>query len=415
MNKISLPYGKTNIQLSIPNKNIINIIKPNELIHTKNEIHILKEAIENPINSKRLFELVNKDLNVVIIVSDITRTVPAKKILPLILNELYKGNVKDKNITIVFALGLHRNQTESEMKQIVGNDIYKRILCIEHDSKKCVHLGKTKYETPIEIFEPVLNADVIVCIGNIEFHYYAGYTGGVKAILPGVSSENSIIANHKKMLDDAAITGNLNSPVRKDMEEAISYLAGKSLFLMNTVLNSKKKVVYAVAGNMVDAHSKGANFMDKMYKIAINQLADIIIVSPGGHPKDITLFQAHKSLENAKNGVVEGGIILLIAECDEGFGNKVYEKWSVESKNPDDAIERFNQSFEFGGHKAALIAKLSKKYKLCLKSNLTIDETKSVFFEKVECVQTHIDALLDKNPDSKIFIMQSGGLTLPKN
>src|SRR5690606_25485477 len=137
------------------------------------------------------------DSRVAIIVSDVTRPTPTEKILPPLLEELYLGGAKDENITIVFALGLHRNQTEEESRRLVGEEIHKKIRCIQHDTSRCRRIGITSRGTPIEIFEDVLDADLVIGTGSIEFHYYAGYSGGAKSVLPGVSSKEAVIANHK--------------------------------------------------------------------------------------------------------------------------------------------------------------------------------------------------------------------------
>ncbi|MCK5642789.1 MAG: nickel-dependent lactate racemase, partial [Gammaproteobacteria bacterium] len=348
MNAMNIPFGHSDITLFIPDENLAGILMPSESEVTEDGISLIKRALKNPVNSNRLFEKVTPKSSVAIIVSDITRPTPTAQMLPPVFSELYRGGVKDEDITLIFALGIHRKQTVDEMKKIVGNDIFNRIRCIEHDNSKCRHIGKTKSGTPVEIFEEVLDADVVVCLGNIEFHYYAGYSGGAKAILPGVSSRESIIVNHKMMIKENASTGRVDSPVRQDMEEAAMKVGVD--FLLNVVLNSKKEIIYATAGHVIDAHRMGVVQVDNMYKIPVEP-ADMVIVSAGGSPKDINIFQAHKALDNAKNAVVEGGTIILVAQCSEGLCNVVYEHWNNESKTPDDAIMKFKHSFEFGGHK----------------------------------------------------------------
>ena len=410
MSAIKLPFGHDNISVNVPDKNLADIIMPSEPEVTEDGISLIKAALENPVNCERLSKIVTPDASVIIIVSDTTRPTPTAQMVPLIFDELYRGGTRDENITIIFALGIHRNQTEEEMKRIVGDDIYKRIRCIEHDNAKCRRVGATNRGTPIDVLGEVLDADVVVCLGNIEFHYYAGYSGGGKAILPGVSSKESIITNHKMMIDENASTGRVDSPVRQDMEEAAQHVGVD--FLLNVVLNSKKKIVYATAGHVIDAHRMGVVQVDNMYKIPVEP-ADVVIVSPGGHPKDINIFQAHKALDNAKNAVVDGGTIILAAHCSEGLGNAVYEQWNNESSTPDDAIMKFKHSFEFGGHKAALIAQLAKKYDLYLVSNLSDADATNAFFKPASSVQEVLDRVLNEKPDAKVCVMPYGGLTLP--
>ncbi|AYK15749.1 MAG: nickel-dependent lactate racemase [Methanosarcina flavescens] len=407
---ISLAFGNMSLELDIPKRNMSSIILPSEPEKKERGDFLIKKALENPIKSKRLSEIVNPDSRVAIIVSDVTRPTPTEKILPPLLEELYLGGAKDENITIVFALGLHRNQTEEESRRLVGEEIHKKIRCIQHDTSRCRRIGITSRGTPIEIFEDVLDADLVIGTGSIEFHYYAGYSGGAKSVLPGVSSKEAVIANHKMMIDEKAVSGRVDGPVRQDMEEAAK-ITGLD-FILNVVLDSKKEIVAAVAGDFIEAHRKGVEVVDSMYKVPVEP-ADAVIVSCGGFPKDINLFQANKALDNATQAVKAGGSIILVAECAEGIGNQVYECWNRECRSPDDAIERFKQCFEFGGHKTAIIAKISKKFKLYLVSKLQDEQIRSAFFTPMASVNDALSAVLSENPDAKIHLMPHGGQTLP--
>jgi len=408
--KISLAFGSMALEPDIPKRNISSIILPSEPEKKEDATFLIKKALQNPIKSRRLSEIVSPDSKVAIIVSDITRPTPTAKLLPPLLDELYLGGTKDENITVVFALGLHRNQTEEESRKLVGEEIYKKIRCIQHDTGRCRYIGMTSRGTPIEIFEYILDADVVIGTGSIEFHYYAGYSGGAKSVLPGVSSRETVITNHKMMIDEKAVSGRVDGPVRQDMEEATKIFGLD--FILNVVLDSKKEIVTAVAGDFIEAHRKGVEVVDSMYKVPVEP-ADAVIVSCGGFPKDINLFQANKALDNATQAVKRGGSIILVAECAEGIGNQVYECWNRECRSPDEAIERFKKCFEFGGHKTAIIAKISKKFKLYLVSKLSDEQTKSAFFTPMPSVEDALSAVLSENPDAKIHFMPHGGQTLP--
>ena len=331
---IPLAFGSGISELSVPEKNVSSIILPSESTIKEEGASLIKKALENPIKSTRLSEIVNPDSRVAIIVSDVTRPTPTAKILPPLLDELYLGGAKNENITIVFALGLHRLQTEEECRQLVGEEIFENIRCIQHDRKRCRLIGETSFGTPVEVFEEVLDSDLVVSTGTLEFHYYAGYGGGGKSILPGVSSEKSILSFHSfysKLFEGSPLSGKAGSPARQNIEEA-ARIAGLD-FILNVVINSKKEIVAAVAGDFIEAHRKGAEYVDAMYKVPVEP-ADAVIVSCGGFPKDINLYQATKSLEHAIPAVKEGGSIILVAECAEGIGNKVYECWNRECKTP---------------------------------------------------------------------------------
>ncbi|AKB74259.1 Transcriptional regulator [Methanosarcina lacustris Z-7289] len=408
--QIPLAFGSGIFELEIPEKNISSLILPSEPEKKEDGALLIRKALENPIKSKRLSEIVNPETRIAIIVSDVTRPTPTAKILPPLLEELYSGGARDENITIIFALGLHRQQTEEESKKLVGDDIYKKIRCIQHDTSRCRRIGVTSRGTPIDIFEEVIDADFVIGTGGIEFHYYAGYSGGAKSILPGVSSEESVLTNHKMMIEENAVSGRVDSPVRQDMEEAAKVFGLK--FILNVVLDSKKGIVAAVAGDFIEAHRKGIEIVDTMYKVPVEP-ADAVVVSCGGYPKDINLYQASKSLDNATQAVKDGGSIILVAECAEGIGNQIYECWNMECKTPEDAIERFKHCFEFGGHKSAIVAKAAKKFKLYLVSKLPEDKVRTAFFIPMASVEEALSAVLSENPDAKVHLMPHGGQTLP--
>lgn len=408
--KISLGFGNTTLELEIPERNISRVIMPSEPENKGETSFLIRMALENPVKSRRLSEIVNLDSRIAIIVSDVTRPTPTAKLLPPLLEELYLGGVKNENILIVFALGLHRQQTEEESERLVGKDIHKKIRCIQHDTSKCRRVGVTSRGTPIEILEDVMDADIVIGTGSVEFHYYAGYSGGAKSVLPGISSRETVITNHKMMMDEHAVSGRFDGAVRQDMEEAAKIFGLD--FILNVVLDSKKEIVAAVAGDFIEAHREGTKVVDSMYKIPVEP-ADAVIVTCGGFPKDVNLFQATKALDNATQAVKAGGFIILVAECGEGIGNQVYECWNRECRNPDDAIERFKQCFEFGGHKSAIIAKIAKKFKLYLVSNLPEEQTKSAFFIPMPSLKEALSAVLSEKPDAKIHLMPHGGQTLP--
>ncbi|AKB19681.1 Transcriptional regulator [Methanosarcina sp. WWM596] len=411
--KIPLAFGSGIFELDIPEKNISSIIIPSEPEKKEDGAFLIRKALENPIQSKRPSEIVNPETRIAIIVSDLTRPTPTAKILPPLLEELYSGGARDENITIIFALGLHRQQTEEECRKLLGDEISKSIRVVQHDRRRCRHIGETSFGTPVEVFEEVLDADLIIGTGTVEFHYYAGYGGGGKTVLPGVSSEKAILSFHShytKFFEGEPLSGRVDSPARKDIEEAAG-ITGLN-FILNVVINSRKEIVAAVAGDFVQAHREGARYVDAMYKVQVEP-ADVVIVSCGGYPKDINLYQATKALENAIPAVKAGGSIVLVAECAEGIGNQVYECWNRECRSPDDAIERFKQFFEFGGHKSAIVAKVAKHFKLYIVSKLSDEESRNAFFIPAKSVQEAFETILAENPEAKVHIMPEGGWTLP--
>jgi nickel-dependent lactate racemase len=394
-----LGYGQGFVDL--PDLESVEIVLPDEL--QKAGHGEIEDALDHPLG-KSLSDLHGRSAS--LLVSDITRPSPSHLLLPPLVKRLRETGVSD--IKIVFGLGTHRRMTHEEEDLLL-----KDCACmphIQHDPKRCLRLGETKQDTPVEIFEEVASSDLIIATGNIEYHYYAGYSGGAKALLPGVSSERSVVKNHELMRDPRSISGRLDSPVRQDMEEA-ARIAGLD-FVLNVVLNSRKEIVRAVAGDFIEAHKSGAAVVDRMYRKLVAP-AEIVVTCAGGRPKDINLFQAHKALDNAKNAAAPGGTIILLAECSEGFGNPIFESWACEAKSARDCIDRFGREYEFGGHKAALIARESLEHNLILVSAMPSEQVKKCFFKPAKTLNEALAMAWDRHgKEARTLVMPHGNLTL---
>jgi nickel-dependent lactate racemase len=411
---IELGFGKEKLCISVPDQNMRGMLMPNKVEIGLEGVDEVNRAIKAPIGSKRLKDIVNKGENICIITSDITRPMPSKFVIPAVLEELYLAGVLDKDITIVFALGNHRPHTEEEKKHLVGGEIYSKIKCVDSDQSRVIHMGNTSFGTPVDIFETVAKADRVICLGNIEYHYFAGYSGGAKAIMPGVSTAAAIQANHSKMVEDTSAAGRFEgNNVRKDIDEVARFL--KIDFIVNVVLDEKKQIIKAVAGHYIEAHREGCSFLDRLYKVRIKQKADIVIVSAGGFPKDINLYQAQKALDNSKHAVKDGGVVILVASCKEGLGEKVFERWMKDAKSPSDMVEKIQRKFELGGHKAAAIGMVQQKADVYLVSDMDKTFVRSLFFEPFDNVQAALDKAFEKLGDNAdVIVMPYGGSTLPE-
>jgi nickel-dependent lactate racemase len=411
--RIALGYGKKNIDIEVPDVHLQDVLRPNIVEFTLVGEAAVKDALEHPISSPRLKDIVKRGEKVSIITSDITRPMPSETVLPHLLNELYEAGCRNENILIVFALGIHRPHTESEKRQIVGDEIYEKIKCVDSDHDDIIYLGDTMLGTPVEVFRPVAEADRVICLGNIEYHYFAGYSGGAKAIMPGVSTGKAIQANHRRMVEATSVTGEIdNNNVRLDIEQAAELLHID--FLLNVVLNEKKQIIKAVAGHYKEAHRVGCAFLDALYKTPIQAKADIVVVSAGGFPKDINLYQAQKALDNSKHAVKDGGTIILLAECIEGLGENVFERWILEATSPKNMVEKIKSNFELGGHKAAAIGMVQMCACVVLISSMPSDFVKKIFFESYSDIQSAIDdAVAIHGPDCRVIVMPFGGSTLP--
>ena len=414
MTRIEFGYGKGKMTVDIPEKNLIASLRPRSVTHNVVGEDVIREALSQPIGTDTLGNIAQAGQKVVIIISDITRPCPSYKILPYILDELNRAGVNDDDIRIVSGLGSHRRQTEEEWQRLVGEEVFRRVTVEDSAGDDFTEVAVSRRGTPFEVYGPVLRADLRICIGNIDYHYFAGYSGGAKAVVPGVCTRRTIEANHAMMLEEGAKVGCIEgNPVRADMEEILEHLSID--FILNVVLNEKKEIVAAVAGHPIDAHREGCRILDEIYKQPIETLADIVIASPGGLPKDLNVYQTQKALDNAQWAVKEGGIIILVGECKEGYGETTFQQWLEEAHCPDDLIQRIGREFRLGGHKAAAIAKVTKKCSVYLVSSLPEAMVKRLYMRPFSNLEEAFStALAEKGDHAGVYAMKVGGTTLPE-
>lgn len=411
--KIELKYGEGTQSAEIPDKNLKGVLLPAKAQGNRTEEEEITHALEHPAGTERLQKLVQPGGRAVIITSDITRPFPSATVLPFVLRELEAGGIPREHITVVFALGSHRTHTKEEMACLLGKKLWGQISCRDSDPLDCIRLGTTSRGTPVDVTRAVAEADIKICLGNIEYHYFAGYSGGAKAVMPGVSSWEAIQNNHKLMASDQAAAGSLeHNPVREDIEEA-GKICGIN-FILNVVLDRNKKIRKAFAGDAVKAHRAGCRYADRVYRQRINAKADIVVVSPGGFPKDINLYQTQKALDNAAHAVKRGGIIILAGECREGVGSRVLQKWLTEAETPRKVLERITNEFELGGHKAAAIAGVQEKAAVYLVSELPSSVSKDMFFIPERTVQGALEeGFKIMGEDASVLVIPEGGSVFP--
>ncbi len=377
------------------------------------ESSVILGALAAPIGSRRLREIVRPGQKVAIVTSDITRPCPSARLLPPLLDELNRGGVDDAAIRVVFGLGTHRPQSRAEQQSLVGEEVFRRVECVDSDPADCVLVGETRRGTPVWVFRRVMEADVRVCVGNIEYHYFAGYSGGAKAIIPGVSNAQTIRQNHRWMTEPGAVTAQLDgNPVREDIEEAGERVGIH--FILNAILKEDKKIVGAVAGHPRQAHRAGCQKLDECGLVTIRQPADIVIVSAGGHPKDLNLYQAQKALDNARPIVAPGGVIVLVAECPEGMGHRVFEEWMRMPGGPDAIIAQIRREFVLGGHKAAAVAMTMKQARIALVSAMPADDVHAMGFLPFANLPEAVEFGLTQFEAPRIAVMPEGGSVVPR-
>ena len=411
--KLEFGYGKGIQTVDVPEQNLMHVLVSNPMEHALRGQEAVQYALENPIGAERLSRVVKPGKKVAIVTSDISRPMPSFDVLPCVLDELYLAGVRPEDITVVFALGSHRGHTEAEMIALVGERCYREVRCVDSDPNDCVHMGTTAIGTPVDITRVVAEADYRICLGNIEFHWFAGYSGGTKAIMPGVSTPAAIQVNHRMMVRPEACVGRIEgNPIREDIEEA-GDICGIH-YIVNVVLDEHKNIVYGVAGDRIAAHRVGCEYLKKMYSKPIDDRADIVLVSQGGAPKDANLYQTQKALDNARHAVRPGGTIILIGACPEGMGSAIVDEWFKAATCPHDMVERIGREFQLGGHKAAAIAMVEELCNLELVSEMDPNYVRSLFITPRASVQEAFDLAMERHgPNATVIAMPFGGATLP--
>ena len=327
MKKYFLPIGQRQEEVLLPEEHVIYDIHGNAATICHDVVAAAKEAIRNPIGTKPLREIVHAGESVAIIISDITRLCGTKEFLPVIVEELNSVGVKDEDITVVVATGTHRGHTHEEDVTVCGEKMVRRLRIIQHDSRKkedMVSLGKTSFGNEVAINKYVANADRVILTGAVTLHPFAGFGGGRKAVMPGVAAYDSIMLNHcmtmspvegggcNKACDASLLEGN---PIHQDMKESAALLEPD--FLLNTVFTPDGEISEIVAGHWYEAWAKGCKDLLAMSGVHIKELADVVIASAGGYPKDLNLYQATKCHMNAQFAVKKGGIMIFTLDCPD--------------------------------------------------------------------------------------------------
>lgn len=411
---VDLAYGQGQVSVHVPGPNLIGVYAPVTDSETVDQKSLVAAAMAHPIGTARLREIVRRGQRIAILTSDLTRPCPSQELLPFVLEELAAAGIPDADVTIVMGLGLHRPMTPVEIEKALGREFSRRFRVLNHDIDDTVSLGVTQRGTPVEIFRPVMEADARICLGVLEYHYFAGYSGGAKGIFPACASRAAVTANHSMMVRPEAVTGRIQgNPVRADLEEAAA-MAGVD-FILNVVVDTEHRVVGAVAGDMIAAHRRGCELIAERGTIPIPHTADIVIASSGGFPKDINMYQAQKALENASYFVRDGGILILVAECPEGYGEPTFESWMHDASSPQDLLTRIQREFVLGGHKAAAIAAVQARVSIYVVSSQSPEEMRRVGLTPFSDPQAALDAALKKlGKDSQVIVLPLAGSTIPK-
>ncbi len=326
--KVEMRYGTGTLPMKIPDVNVVGILEIAGSVPLPDENGSVREAIANPIASLPLAELAGGRESACIVISDITRPVPNKAILPPMLEVLEQAGIPREKITILIATGIHRPTNAEELETMVGSDIMETYRIVNHFSQQPethAYLGKTENGTPVYINVTYLESDLKITTGLIEPHLMAGYSGGRKAICPGIASVETMKVMHgpELMEHPKSSVGILDgNPFHKEATE-IALMAGVD-FNLNVAIDKQRRITGIFAGELVESHLVGAAFVEKRAKVTLPAPADAVVVSSAGYPLDSTFYQAIKGLLTAVEIVKQGGSILLVAACSEGIGSKPF-------------------------------------------------------------------------------------------
>ena len=342
---IKIPYGREIIKLEIEPEHLKAVLEPESKAAAKKaEEDIVRQALAEPIESARLADLAAKAKRVLVITSDHTRPLPSKITMPLLLEEIRSRN-PGIQIKILVATGFHRLTRPEELIARFGKILCEKEDIVVHDSRDKKHLvfkGILPSGGELWLNDLVDWADLIVAEGFIEPHFFAGFSGGRKSILPGIAGAATVLANHCAafIASDNARTGNLvDNPMHRDMLFA-SETVGLA-FILNVALDADKKIIRAWAGHPDKAHRVGCDFVSRR-AIVRRQLADIVITSNGGYPLDQNIYQAVKGMTSAESCVREGGVIIMVAACEDGHGGEAFYRWFAEAESPQEVTAKIS-------------------------------------------------------------------------
>ncbi len=376
---VELKYGKGSRLIKIPSKAKVTMLNPATLPALGNISGSLDSALSSPVERPALVDYLSekRPKTISIAISDESRPVPVKAIIPSLLKHLYKAlpGLKPSDVTIVIGGGLHPPPDKAGIERIIPSSLTQGCRVTAHDaiSSKVSDFGVTTRGTPVRINRELATGDCKISIGLIDPHQFVGFTGGAKGVVIGCAAAETIEHNHKLMYEDNAQVGRLEgNPVREDLNEAGDRVGID--YAINVVLNGDKKAVELFCGEPKAVLKKGAAVCASLYGVGIKKKFDMVIASCGGFPKDICLYQAQKGLNLASHAVREGGKILLLAASSQGVGDDVYLDYVSRFATPREVLDDFAESgFKMGAHKAYLFGRTLASYDVAVASELDAD------------------------------------------
>lgn len=419
MAAVQLKYGKETLSCDLPAADVLVAALPED---SPPATELIERSLDNPLGRSHLEEIVRPGDKVALVASDITRYTGSEYFLPALLHRLKRAGVAEADVQVIIGLGIHRRQTRHEHSRILGA-LYGRVEVIDHecdDPAELVRVGRTASGMPVEINRRVAQADRVVVTGTVGFHYFAGFGGGRKALVPGVASRRTCMSTHFGVFNPPEIggkhpratTGVLEgNPVHEAILEGARMV--KPDFLFNTVLAPDKRIIGAFSGDLEDAHMAGCDMVRRHFRVPLEKAADLAIVSCGGHPKDINFIQAHKSLDYAVNALKPGGTVVLLAACPDGFGHPDFFDW-FRYQDLDAFEKALREDYQINGQTAHATLSKARSYRVILVSGFSAEQTRSMGMEKASGLEEAIEmARAGLPPDHLAVIIPDGGTILP--
>ena len=421
LKQYDFPYGRGRKTFSLDDSDVIATVRTEEFPVMADVKAGVLDAVRHPIGCDSLDNIVKPGQTVAFICNDPTRVANSYDFMPVLIDEMNRLGIKDEDMKIVFSLGSHRDMTHEEMVAAVGEEVASRLkmynsTCTVQDDFE--YFGKTSRGTPVWINKHLCDVDHVILTGTIVHHYFSGYGGGRKAILPGCAAMETIRVNHSFMLDEHAGLGKtVGNPVYEDQMEGVALFAkGRSLFLFNAILNAKHQFLKMFAGDYIAAHKAACRFVDEVYGCVIPEEAELVVASCGGYPKDINVYQMQKTMDNAMCAVKKGGVVILFADCEEGSGSKVLEETFRRLKTPKAIKCELEHDFRSGANKAFAITRPLSKARYILVTRLDKALAKDMLFtaavDSFEEAYAVAKQYVGEHP--KTILMPEGSLTVPR-
>lgn len=419
--RIKLAYGRHGLWIELPEKARVTVIEPKFVPGLANEREALTSSLASPLSCPPLRQLVKPSDTVAVVFSDITRPMPNDRVLPVLLEELEKAGVPDEQIVLINALGAHRPQTEAELKVMLGEALVNRFRIIQHnawDETALAPVCQNRLGRTVRINRAYLDASVRILTGFIEPHFFAGFSGGPKAILPGIADIESILDNHGAlMLADPRATWTVTegNPVWEEMLTIA--LSTSPTFLLNVTLNQARQITGVFAGDLVKAHRAGCDFARQQVIRYVPHPYDIVITSNSGYPLDLNLYQAVKGMSAAARIVKPGGVIIIAAECWDGIPDHgEYRRLLWEASSPEELLARV-MTPGFRCHdqwEAQIQAQIQLKAKVYVYSEgLSDEQLRRALLLPCRSIEETVGNLLAVNPEATIAVLPDGPQTVP--